>query len=516
MYGAAGNLRAVRTHRAAAVLTVVACLVAGCSSQADAPDGRADEPTVASSPAQAPAETPVDPDTPLGWGPTVGELEQAQAIVADMSSEQLAGQVIVGRYLGTDPTEVATMLREQHLAGISITSGNVVDEAQVREMTAALTRASRKDGRDYPPVLGVDQEGGYVSHLRGIATEFPAFDAAGAAIEADGPRGREVVRRAAYATGVELRDLGFTWVFAPVADVTIGAADPTIGTRAASEDPAIAAKATAAAVRGFDDAGVVSTTKHFPGHGAATSDSHDTLPVLDSSLAEIRAHDLPPFEAAIATHAPAVMMSHLDLTAIAPGVPASLAPEVYDLLRDDLGFEGVAITDSLGMGAVASSFKPAVAALEAGADLLLMPVDTVETHRVVTAPSIRATCRASASRRPPPGSWPCSCGSSAPPGRRCRPTWRRWCPTPLLHCSQRPTDPDAPRPAPIDDRNGPLSPGRGWCSAQAAVLPVARSGSPMRRSFCRASRSSWRTRSAEMPCLAPMSASLCWRPSLRP
>lgn len=361
----------------------------GCSSPADeGPDARVEATTATTTrptpSVETPLETTVDPTTPLSWGPTVGELEQAQAIVADMSSEQLAGQVIVGRYLGTDPTEVATMLREQHLAGISITNGNVVDETQVREMTAALTRASLDDGRDYPPVLGVDQEGGYVSHLRGIATEFPAFDAAGAAIAADGPRGRTVVRQAAYATGIELRDLGFTWVFAPVADVTIGAADPTIGTRSASEDPTIAAKATAAAVRGFEAAGVVSTTKHFPGHGAATSDSHDTLPVLDSPLDEIESHDLPPFEAAIATHAPAVMMSHLDLTAIAPGVPASLAPEVYTMLRDDLGFEGVAITDSLGMGAVASSFKPAVAALAAGADLLLMPVDTVETHRVVT------------------------------------------------------------------------------------------------------------------------------------
>jgi len=378
----AGSLPGVRTtHRAAALLSVVACVVAGCTSQADPPETRVGEPTNRQVEKR---ETRPDPGTPLGWGPTVGELEQARAIVADMSSEQLAGQVIVGRYHGTDPTEVATMLREQHLAGISITNDNVVDETQVREMTAALTQASLDDGRTYPPVLGVDQEGGYVSHLRGIATDFPAFDAAGAAIEADGATGREVVRQAAYATGLELRDLGFTWVFAPVADVTIGAADPTIGTRSASEDPAIAAKATAAAVRGFDAAGVVSTVKHFPGHGAATSDSHDTLPVLDSTLAEIEAHDLPPFEAAIATHAPAVMLSHLDLTAIAPGVPASLAPAVYDLLRDDLGFEGVAITDSLGMGAVASSFKPAVAAINAGADLLLMPVDPVETHRVVT------------------------------------------------------------------------------------------------------------------------------------
>lgn len=374
----------------AAALTAGALLIGGCAAtpeSGDAPEsgrgGSSSSSPAAEAEPSAPAET-TDPDTPLGWGPTVGELEAAQALVAGWTPEQLAGQVIVGRYLGTDPAEVAAMVREHHLAGVSVTNGNVVDEAQVRATTAAVSEAVAADGRDFPAVIGVDQEGGYVSHLRGIATEFPAFDAAGAAIAADGATGREVVRQAAYATGMEVRDLGFTWVFAPVADVTIGAADPTIGTRSASEDPAIAAKATATAVRGYDAAGVVSTIKHFPGHGAATSDSHDTLPVLDSSLAEIESHDLPPFEAAIASHAPAVMMSHLDLTAIAPGVPASLAPEVYDLLRDDLGFEGVTITDSLGMGAVAATWKPAVAALNAGADLLLMPVDTVETHRVLT------------------------------------------------------------------------------------------------------------------------------------
>ncbi len=371
----------------ATALTAGALLIGGCAAspqRGDVPESSpASSSPVPGSQTPTPVET-ADPDTPLGWGPTVGELEEAQSLVAGWTPEQLAGQVIVGRYLGTDPAAVAAMVREHHLAGVSVTNGNVVDEAQVRATTAAVSEAVAADGRDFPAVIGVDQEGGYVSHLRGIATEFPAFDAAGAAIASDGTTGREVVREAAYATGMEVRDLGFTWVFAPVADVTIGAADPTIGTRSASEDPAVAAKATATAVRGYDDAGVVSTIKHFPGHGAATSDSHDTLPVLDSSLEEIEAHDLPPFEAAIASHAPAVMMSHLDLTAIAPGVPASLAPEVYDLLRDDLGFEGVTITDSLGMGAVAASYKPAVAALNAGADLLLMPVDTVETHRVLT------------------------------------------------------------------------------------------------------------------------------------
>ena len=144
-----------------------------------------------------------------------------------------------------------------------------------------------------------------------------------------------------------------------------------------------ASQAVGAAIKGYDDAGIVSTVKHFPGHGTATTDSHDTLPVVDSTLEEMREHDLPPFESAIKHHAPAVMMSHLDLTSIAPDVPASMAPEVYSLLRDDLGFEGVTITDSLGMGAVAGRPTPALQALEAGADLLLMPVDNAATHQVI-------------------------------------------------------------------------------------------------------------------------------------
>jgi len=275
------------------------------------------------------------------------------------------------------------MVRELHLAGVSVTGDNVLDHDQVVTMTGAIADAAAADGRDFPPVIGVDQEGGYVSHLRGVATDFPHFQSAGLAIQADPRVGRRVTRAAALTTGLELRDLGFTWVFAPVADVTVGAADPTIGARSPSMDPTVAARAVGAAIRGYDDAGIVSTVKHFPGHGTATADSHDTLPLVDSTLAEIESHDLPPFDSAIRQAAPAVMLSHLDLTSIAPGVPASMAPAVYDLLRDDLGFEGVTITDSLGMGAVAGRPKPALQALEAGADLLLMPVDTAVTHQVV-------------------------------------------------------------------------------------------------------------------------------------
>ncbi len=378
-----------------AVIAAGALLVSGCAGLGSAPADDASPATSSASPSASPSEssapaesptaseTPEDPDTPTSWGPTIGELEEAQELVSGWTPEQLAGGVIVGRFHGYDPAEPARWCATCTSPVSRSPPTTSPTATRSLAMTSALADAAAADGRDYPPVIGVDQEGGYVSHLRGIATDFPHFQTAGLAIQADPRVGRRVTREAALTTGLELRGLGFTWVFAPVADVTIGAADPTIGARSPSEDPKIASQAIGAAIKGYDDAGIVSTVKHFPGHGTATSDSHDTLPVVDSTLAEIEAHDLPPFESAIAHAAPAVMMSHLDLTSIAPDVPASMAPEVYDLLRDDLGFEGVTITDSLGMGAVGGRPTPALQALEAGADLLLMPVDTAVTHQIV-------------------------------------------------------------------------------------------------------------------------------------
>lgn len=384
--------------RLAAVVAAAALsgALAGCSgaeepapSSADGTPATPDAPEdgdatgTAPAPGEEAAEEPADPDEPLGWGPTAGELEEARALVAGWTPEQLAGQVIVGRYAGTDPEVPADLVRDLHLAGVCVTADNVVDEAQVEATTAAVSAAVAESGRDFPAVVGVDEEGGTVAHLRGVATEFPAFAAAGEAVDRSGRRGRVAVRQAAYATGMELRSLGFSWVFAPVADVTIGAADVTIGSRAPSDDPRLAKAAVSHAVRGYDRSGTVSTTKHFPGHGSATSDSHLTLPVLDMPMAALEERDLVPFEAAVEAGAPSVMVGHLDVEALAPGVPSTLAPETYAYLREELGFDGVAITDSLGMGAVAGTPDLGVKALAAGADLLLMPADTRRMHQRV-------------------------------------------------------------------------------------------------------------------------------------
>jgi beta-N-acetylhexosaminidase len=364
-------------------MTAAALLTTSCVGEpSGGPAGRADSEPSRS--ARAASESPVPSDDPLPWGPTEAELAQAQRIVRAMSAAELAGQVIVGRWHGTDPATAAGMVEDLHLAGVQLTGDNIVARAQVSATTAAVAEASERTGRSYPPVVGVDQEGGVVAHLRGITADFPSFATAGAAVAENGRAGRRTVRAAMRANAFELRELGFTWVFAPVADVTIGDADVTIGSRSASSDPQVAARAVGAAVKGYVDAGLVSTTKHFPGHGAATQDSHETLPEIDVTREELAARDLPPFRAAVRAGAPAVMLGHLDVSSLAPGVPTSLAPQAYDLLRDGLGFEGVAITDSLGMGAVISHGRPAVDALAAGADLLLMPADTPHTHGVVS------------------------------------------------------------------------------------------------------------------------------------
>jgi beta-N-acetylhexosaminidase len=288
----------LRRQLRARVLAPVA-LLTGLSLAACAGD-----PSPSSGPS-APATAPAtDPDTPTTWGPTEGELAEATELVAGWDSKQLAGQLIVGRYAGTDPQVPAELVRKHQLAGIQITSSSIAGRDQLLATTRAVSQAVASSGRDFPAVIGVDQEGGVVSHLDGIATSFPSFATAGTAVATSGTAGEEAVREAASATALELRELGFTWVFAPVADVTIGAADPTIGSRSPSAEPRIAARAVSAAVRGYDASGIVSTVKHFPGHGSATADSHVTLPRIDAPLKELAARDLVPFEAAVAGGGP--------------------------------------------------------------------------------------------------------------------------------------------------------------------------------------------------------------------
>ncbi|HEY9563551.1 MAG TPA: glycoside hydrolase family 3 N-terminal domain-containing protein, partial [Nocardioides sp.] len=212
-----------------------------------------------------------------------------------------------------------------------------------------------------------------VERVKRGATRFPAFMSAGAA---DRPA---LTRAAARGSARELAGLGFTTVFAPSADVTTGADDPTIGSRSAGSDPQLVARQVIAAADGISSAGVMPVLKHFPGHGSVPADSHEELPVQVRSRAALTNTDLAPFQHAIDIRVPAIMVGHIDVRAVDPGTPSSLSMKVITgLLRQRMGFDGLVITDALDMAAVQEEYgaaKAAVRSLQAGADVLLMPAD---------------------------------------------------------------------------------------------------------------------------------------------
>lgn len=353
--------------RPLAAAVAAACLVAGCTSPtADPVPG--EESAVRTSETTAPQRPgPADRlGLRAGWGPDEADLDRAVRRVRRLSLPELAGQVIVADFAGTRAP--VSLVRGLHLGGVIAFSDNVRTGQQVRDLTSALARGAR---RPWPLFLSVDQEGGVVERVRAGATRYPAFMAAGAADDA------ALTSRSYRAAAAELRWLGFTVDFAPVADVTTGPADPTIGSRSAGSRPALVGRQVVAAGGGFVRSGVVPVLKHFPGHGSVTDDSHLTLPVQRRSRRELARTDLRPFAEAVAAGLPAVMTGHLDVRAVDPGVPSSLSRKVTTgLLRRDLGFDGLVVTDSLQMAAVTrthGSARSAVAALRAGADVALMP-----------------------------------------------------------------------------------------------------------------------------------------------
>jgi beta-N-acetylhexosaminidase len=305
-----------------------------------------------------------------------------------MSVEEKAGQVLMPVYAGTDPAAQAATIERLHLAGSIIMGDNIpldargqTDPAAMAAVNARLTEATRADGRSWPGLIGVDQEGGIVARLGAPLTEWPTPMSYGAAANVT------LTKDAGRALAAEIAPLGFTVDFAPDADVTIGPADPTIGARSLSGNPDQAGQLAVAFSQGVQEAGVLPAVKHFPGHGSVTVDSHQDLPVQPAVIADLEARDWKPFRAAIAAGAPIVMTGHIAVPALEPGVPASLSAPTYAALRG-MGFNGVAVTDALNMGAIQKQYpggSAAPAALAAGADLLLMPADVGQAHAAIVS-----------------------------------------------------------------------------------------------------------------------------------
>lgn len=271
--------------------------------------------------------------------------------------------------------------REYPVGGVLLYGHNILDESQLRSFI--------RDLRALPgaPLLCIDEEGGRVSRL----AANPAFDVphygSMAAVAAGGP---QAARDAAYSIGTYLRKYGFDIDFAPVADVNTNPDNIVIGTRAFSDDPAVAAPLVAAYVRGLAKTGVHGCLKHFPGHGDTRADTHFDFASSAKTWEQMLACEMVTFRAGIAAGAPLVMAAHIAAPAVTGGdEPATLSRTMLtDKLRGELGFDGVVITDALEMGAITRRYgsgEAAVLALEAGADFLLCPLDYCAAFDAVVA-----------------------------------------------------------------------------------------------------------------------------------
>lgn len=336
------------------------------------------------------SDAPRVADKEPAWGPTASERNTARAFAEAMSLEDLAGQLIIARSFSNESS--LELVRDKHFAGVMVTGQQILDvtTSDPLEDVKAFNQELQDAGGDrgFPVMVPIDQEGGLVARLADPLTVFPAFMSAGAAIEGHGDDGAAAVTAATRASGAELRAAGYNTVFAPDGDITIGPADPIIGSRSAGSDPDVVAKAVIAAVDGYSQAGVISAVKHFPGHNVST-DSHKGLPVLDSDRDRLRNHDLVPFEAAVGQAAPGIMTGHLNVPLIDSGVPASMSRKVITTgLRENLGYDGLIISDSLGMGAVMQRYpggEAAVQAIKAGSDLALMPANNEQAYDAMLA-----------------------------------------------------------------------------------------------------------------------------------
>ncbi|MBW6436673.1 glycoside hydrolase family 3 [Actinoplanes hulinensis] len=358
-------------------------------------------------PAPTPAATgsvpPAASVPPSAPGAPVGDpAARAAEVVARLSDEDLAGQVLMPYAYGSSATAVdpdnakanqglagvdtpAEMITKYRLGGLILVgftvddptsktnpTTNVENPKQVRELTAGLQQAAAGLPATAPLMIGMDQEYGVVTRVADGVTMLPSAMAFGAAREP------ALTEAAWHAAGEELAAMGITVDFAPVADTLNTGGGGVIGSRSFGSDARVNAGQVAAAVRGLQSAGVAATLKHFPGHGHTTADSHSELPLIGQSRRTWETQDMPPFRSGIEAGAGLVMSGHLNLASVDKGVPATFSHKIMtDVLRGQLKFTGVAVTDAMNMAPAKKwpAGEAAVRALNAGNDMLLMPPD---------------------------------------------------------------------------------------------------------------------------------------------
>lgn len=281
------------------------------------------------------------------------------------------GVILTGVHDDTPSADIAGF------AGVLLFARNGESVATVRALIDALGAARP----DLPSIVAIDQEGGRVARVREGVAPMPSAMALGAAADLD------LAQRVGEQVAFDLRRAGVTLNLAPVLDLALDSRNTVIGTRSYGADPSRVAAVARAFARGMESGDLQTCYKHFPGHGATATDSHEELPALEVSEAVLRARDLAPF-AEVAAQAGAMMGAHVVLGALDANRPATLSPRIMtDLLRGELGFTGALLTDCLEMGAIGARIDEgaAVDALRAGADALLFSHDPEKANAAAHA-----------------------------------------------------------------------------------------------------------------------------------
>ncbi len=303
-----------------------------------------------------------------------------------MTEAAILGRLMIAFEGESVPDRIAQRLADAPLAGVSLfRAHNVRSAAQVRELTDELQRraaaSSARAVQPRPLLVAADQEGGQLIALGDETTAFAGNMALGAVDDPD------LTERVGAAIGREARALGVNVVYAPVLDLATEPGNPALGIRSFGDDPAAVGRHGAAMIRGLQSAGVAATMKHFPGLGDAVQDTHHRPGIVGGSRADLE-RGLAPFRAAVGAGPRMAMSAHVAVPPLTgdPDLPATLSPRVMRaLLRDDLGFDGVSISDAFDMAALHQGLDQAVdviAAIRAGIDLLLAAGDPVALERI--------------------------------------------------------------------------------------------------------------------------------------
>ena len=373
-------------RRGASTAVAAAALVAGAIAAPTAATGTTSSTTASTS------------QTGQAALPDAGKQGWITSTIASMTVEEKVGQLFSTHVYGNtvdsyDPANVAEfglgtpreIIEKYHLGGVLYFAWthSVDNPEQAAGLSNGIQKVATSTGAEVPALISIDQEGGLVARVLEPATQTPGNMALGATRDEPGARDLAAIQ------GTELAAMGITQNFAPVADVNVNPANPVIGVRSFGSDAGLVAGMTAAQVRGYEqDAGISSTAKHFPGHGDTAVDSHYGFPIITHTREQWETIDKPPFQAAVDAGIDAIMTAHIQVPALDDsGDPATLSrPIITGILRGEMGYDGVVVTDSLGMQGVRDKYgddRVPVLALKAGVDVLLNPPDMAVAYQGV-------------------------------------------------------------------------------------------------------------------------------------